>query len=101
MTDDKIEKKTADDVFVYVNGVAEKNGWDLTHDTVTVTRVCMGMLKNYKKHGDMYCPCAVIQYGKDNSAKRCPCADAKTLIETKGYCKCRLFFSRDYKSAKD
>ena len=91
-----------------VLGNSVQNGWDINPDLKQLHKLYAGLVKNLIKHGKMYCPCAVILPAsmaagtpRDISGYICPCIHAKTDIETKGNCKCRLFFKKQDTKAQD
>jgi ferredoxin-thioredoxin reductase catalytic subunit len=87
---------------------ADKYGWDIQPDPKKLEKIYAGLVRNTLKHGKGYCPCAVILpvsmtagAPRDISGHICPCTSAKTDIETKGKCKCGLFFAKTVPEKKE
>ena len=85
-----------------VLGNSVQYGWDIQPDLKKLNNIYNGLVKNLLKHGEMLCPCAIISPSKDNPVNKsvnktliCPCAKAKADIESKGNCKCKLFFRKN------
>jgi ferredoxin-thioredoxin reductase catalytic subunit len=90
-----------------VFGHSVQNGWNLNPNLKQLGMIYGKLAKNLKSHGEMYCPCCIVIVDKDNpkrdetnKAHICPCPQGKADIESKGYCKCRLFFKKKTKPAK-
>lgn len=102
------EKEARIEVESKVLGNSVQYGWDIQPDLKKLDAIYKGLVRNLLKHGAMLCPCAVILPSKDNPVNAsvnktlvCPCVKGKADIESKGMCRCRLFFKKKIPAKQD
>jgi ferredoxin-thioredoxin reductase catalytic subunit len=77
------------------------SGYPLNPDKKIVEMIAKGLAANKKKYCYAYCPCRTVSGDKLADAKNiCPCAFHRDEIKRDGYCKCRLFVSKDFAEKK-
>lgn len=87
MTIEKLQKKVAD--------YAEKQGYKLQPDKEILNAILNGLMRNYDKYGEIYCPCRMMTGDKKKDKESiCPCAFHKKEIKEEGHCRCRLFLEK-------
>jgi ferredoxin-thioredoxin reductase catalytic chain len=75
---------------------AEKAGYKLNPNKIVVDKIEEGLLKNEKKHGEIYCPCRVVSGDKEKDKLIiCPCVYHKDEIKEMGHCHCFLFVDKN------
>lgn len=89
-----MKEKTLEETRVFVERVAEHQGWKVNPDTEFVQTLIEGLNTNYNRYGYFLCPC------RDSGGSRerdkdviCPCVYSKADIQEYGHCYCALFFS--------
>jgi ferredoxin-thioredoxin reductase catalytic subunit len=96
------EKKTLEDVRLYVEKTAARLNWRLNANEDILEALVAGLAENINRLGYYNCPC------RDSQADRvldrdiiCPCLYAREAdVEEFGYCYCALFFRSDYDQSK-
>ena len=84
----KDEKELRNNIKEY----AKKAGIKVNPDSKQVDFIVMGLLKNKKNHGEIYCPCRVVTGDKEKDNEiTCPCVFHRGEIELEGKCRCLLF----------
>lgn len=76
-----------------VRSIADKTGWTINPSDKQLARIYDGLSNNLIKYETLYCPCVIIHGDRNNDDHICPCTRAKDDIESKGMCRCRLFFA--------
>jgi ferredoxin-thioredoxin reductase catalytic chain len=96
------EKKTLEDVGLYVEKTAIRLNWELNADRELLRALVAGLAENINRVGYYNCPCRDSQ--ADRALDRdiiCPCLYAREAdVEEFGYCYCALFFKRGYDQSK-
>lgn len=66
---------------------------DIYVNVERLDKIISGLIKNYKKYGDFYCPCKIITDNKFNHVHDiCPCVkDDMEYFKKYGHCRCNLF----------
>jgi len=76
--------------------IAEAKGWKLNPDTDVVNTILDGLIRNYEKHGALYCPCRMVKGDKKEDLKIiCPCIYAADEVLDDGCCHCMLYVKKD------
>jgi len=77
---------------------AVRNGYRLNPNEKLVKILIKGLVRNYRKYGELYCPCRRLSGDpKYDQLLICPCAFHKREINERGRCHCGLFVSKSYK----
>ena len=71
---------------------AKTCGFKLNPDQKIVDRIMVGLLRNEKKYGKIYCPCRRVTGNEADDEKIiCPCIYHKNEVAKDGKCFCGLF----------
>ena len=74
---------------------ADSQNFKLNPNEKIVDGIIMGLLRNKKFKGDIYCPCRVVTGDKKKDKEiACPCIFHKGEIELQNHCKCNLFWAK-------
>ncbi|MCX7786210.1 MAG: ferredoxin:thioredoxin reductase [Spirochaetes bacterium] len=89
-----MKEKTLEETKVFVERVAQHQGWRVNPDREFVQTLLEGLTTNFNRYGYFLCPCR----DSGNSRERdkdviCPCLYSKEDIQEYGHCYCALFFS--------
>lgn len=67
----------------------------LNPNTKIVDAIFTGLLRNEEKHGDIYCPCRMLENNPvEDKKKVCPCVWHLDEIKADGRCHCMLFVKK-------
>lgn len=90
-------KKTAQDARLFIERVAQHNGWAVNPDRQFVDDLAEGLAVNYNRHGYFLCPC------RDGDGERerdrdiiCPCDYITPDQQEFGHCFCGLFLTPEF-----
>ncbi len=96
------KERTIDNVRLFAEMVAKKQGWKLNGDKEHLEMVLEGLLKNVNRYGYYACPCRDSDGVKDEDADIiCPCKYSKQDIEEFGHCYCGLFMDPAFSDSGD
>ena len=74
---------------------ADSQGFKLNPNEKALDGVILGLLRNKKFKGDIYCPCRTVTGDKEKDKDiACPCVFHRGEIELQGRCKCTLFWAK-------
>ena len=95
--------KTPEQVRVFTEMVARKQGWVLNPDPEFYGNLVSGLDANWNRYGYFLCPCRDSEGSREEDAKSvCPCAWSRADIEKYGHCYCALYLSKEFaESGKD
>jgi len=98
-----MNKKTLAETKVFVERVAEHQGWKVNPDREFVQTLMEGLTTNYNRYGYYLCPCRDTAGSREGDKDViCPCVYSKADIQEYGHCYCALFFSPSfYASGKE
>jgi ferredoxin-thioredoxin reductase catalytic subunit len=83
-----------DEIRVWTEEYAKKNGWVLNPDKDVLATVICGLACNEKKFGERYCPCRLRSgHREKDRAIICPCIWDE--IAKDGHCHCQLYYRKD------
>ncbi|MFQ3621639.1 MAG: ferredoxin-thioredoxin reductase catalytic domain-containing protein [Spirochaetales bacterium] len=92
MTNSEIEQTR-----LFVERVAEHNGWKVNPDTLFVQTLLEGLTTNRSRFGYYLCPCRETAGSRDKDRDViCPCVYSAADIAEYGHCYCALFFSQEF-----
>lgn len=74
---------------------ADSEGFKLNPNEKALDGIILGLLRNKKFKGDIYCPCRQVTGDKEKDKRiACPCIFHQGEIELQGHCKCTLFWKK-------
>lgn len=91
------KKLTLEQVSLFTQKAAAKNGWVLNPDAEFTDSVVEGLHNNYTAYGYMICPCreAWGERDKDRDVV-CPCDYCGDDVTEFGHCYCGLYMSEKF-----
>lgn len=90
------ESTTAETFLQEVLPLVEREGYRLSTDEFIVPEILDGLMDNFHKMGDMYCPCRLVTGDFEEDKKLvCPCIPSHRELYAKlGKCWCGLFVAQ-------
>ena len=91
------KKLTLEQVSVFTEKAAEKNGWKLNPEADFLESIVEGLHSNYLEYGYLLCPCreAWGDREKDRDVV-CPCDYCAEDVKEFGHCYCGLYMSAEF-----
>lgn len=83
-----------DEVLKMAEEHAKEHDHNLNPDKKIVEAIIKGLIRNEEKHGEIYCPCRVVD-GNEDEKKICPCFWHDDEIKKMGHCLCKLFVAKN------
>lgn len=89
--------KTPEDARLFMEAVAQHNGWALNPDESFLADLADGLARNYNSYGYFLCPCRDGDGARDEDRDIiCPCDYARPDQAEYGHCFCGLFLTREF-----
>lgn len=87
--------KEGQELKVKLQAYADSQGFKLNPNEKALEGIILGLLRNKKFKGDIYCPCRLVTGNKEKDKEIvCPCVFHRGEIELQGRCKCTLFWAK-------
>ena len=90
-------EKNRDQVRIFTEMVASKQGWVLNPDPEFYGNLLSGLQSNWNRFGYFLCPCRDSEGSREaDSQAICPCVWARGDIDKYGHCYCALYLSPSF-----
>jgi ferredoxin-thioredoxin reductase catalytic subunit len=87
--------KEGEELLKQLKEYADSKGFKLNPNQKALEGIILGLLRNKKFKGDIYCPCRQVTGDKEKDKEiACPCVFHRGEIELQGKCKCTLFWAK-------
>jgi ferredoxin-thioredoxin reductase catalytic subunit len=87
--------KEGEELLKQLKDYADSKGFKLNPNQKALEGIILGLLRNRKFKGEIYCPCRQVTGDKEKDKEIiCPCVFHRGEIELQGKCKCTLFWAK-------